>query len=91
MSLTTHLGYGPFHLGDFLPGERFARFDGTLARVADPQPPGRPDYVQVWTSYGTANAERNWLHRSALAYALDDEQVRTIELRRNCGHYRRKD
>ena len=91
MSLTTHLGYGPFHLGDFLAGELFARFDGALARVADPQPPGRPNYVQVWTSYGTANAGRIWLHRTALAYALDDEQVRTIELRRNCGHYRRKE
>ena len=53
MSLTMHLGYGPFQLRDFRPGELFARFDGALARVCDPQPVGRPDYVQVWNWYGT--------------------------------------
>lgn len=86
MSRTTHLGYGPFHLGSFLPGQLFARFDGTLARVADPQPAGRPDYVQVWTSYGTANAERVWLHRTALAYAVDEEQAWAIERRKKRGN-----
>ena len=53
MSLTTHIGYGPFRLSDFLAGELFARFDSTLARVCDPQPPGRPDHVQVVTDFGT--------------------------------------
>jgi hypothetical protein len=38
--------------------------------------------VQVWTSYGTANAERVWLHRTALAYAVDEEQAWTIERRK---------
>ena len=36
MSLTQHLGYGRYHLEDFLPGELFARFDGSLALVCDP-------------------------------------------------------
>lgn len=81
MSLTTHLGYGTFRLYDFLPGDLCGRFDGTLARVCDPQPAGRPDFVQVWTSYGTANAERVWLHRTARAYAVTEEQARSIERR----------
>ena len=66
MSLTTHLGYGPFQLRDLHPGEVFARHDGTLARVCDPQPVGRPDYIQVWNHLGTSNAERLWLHATAL-------------------------
>lgn len=82
MSLTTHLGYGPFRLGDFLPGELFARYDGSLARVCDPQPPGRPGYLRVWIAYGTSNAERTWLHKTALAYAISEEQAWTIERRR---------
>src|SRR6266700_2947169 len=45
MTLTSHLGYGKFQLADFQPGECFARFDGTLAKVVDPQPPGRPDHI----------------------------------------------
>lgn len=85
MSLTTHLGYGPFQVGDLLPGEMFARFDGALARVADPQPAGRPDHVQVWTSYGTVNAEQVWLHRTGRAYALSEEQAWTIERRKKGG------
>ena len=60
----------------------FARYDGTLARVCDPQPAGRPDHIYVWTSYGTANAERVWLHKSALAYAISEEQGWAIERRR---------
>jgi hypothetical protein len=85
MSLTRHLGYGPFRLFQFLPGEIFARYDGALAQVCDPQPAGRPDYVQVWTNHGTSNAERQWLHRNALAYAVSEEQGWAIERRRNGG------
>ena len=44
MSLTTHLGYGPFQLGEFIAGELFARYDGSLAMVCDPQPIGRMRY-----------------------------------------------
>jgi len=68
MSLTTHLGFGQFQLADFLPGELFARFDGTLAKLADPQPPGRPDHILIWNNHTTSNAERLWLHKTALAY-----------------------
>src|SRR5205085_1007496 len=35
---TTHIGYGQFHLEQFLPGEEFARYDGTLGKVCDSQP-----------------------------------------------------
>lgn len=82
MSLTTHLGYGPFQLGDFAPGEVFCRYDGSLAMVCDPQPIGRPDHVFVWINHGTINAERTWLHRTALAYATCEGQGWTIERRR---------
>jgi hypothetical protein len=82
VSLTTHIGYGPFHLQDFLPGEMFARFDGSLAKVCDPQPIGRPDHVHVWTSYDTSNAQRIWLHKTAQAYAISEEQGWGIERRR---------
>lgn len=82
MSLTTHLGYGPFKLGEFAPGELFTRYDGSLAMVCDPQPISRPDHIYVWTNYGTSNAERVWLHRTALAYAVSEEQGWTIERRR---------
>ena len=82
MSLTTHLGYGPFQLGEFAAGELFTRYDGSLARVCDPQPIGRPDHIHVWTNYGNSNAERVWLHRTALAYAVSEEQGWMIERRR---------
>ena len=82
MSLTTHIGYGPFQLADFLPDELFARFDSSLAMVCDPQPLGRPDHVQVWTHYGNANSQREWLHRSAQAYAISETQAWAIERRR---------
>ena len=78
MALTTHLGYGRFQLADFQPSELFARFDGTLAKVADPQPPGRPDHILVWNNYETGHAERLWLHRTALAYAVSPEQARML-------------
>lgn len=81
MSLTTHLGYGRFQVADFLVGELFARYDGSLARVCDPQPAGRSDHIYVWTNYKTSNAERVWLHKTALAYAITEEQARTIERR----------
>ena len=82
MSLTTHLGYGRFQLADFAAGDLFARHDGSLARVCDPQPAGRPDHIYVWTNHGTINAERVWLHKSALAYAVSEEQAWAIERRR---------
>ena len=81
MALTFHLGYGRFQLADFQPGECFARFDGTLAKVADPQPPGRPDHILVWNNHKTSNAEQLWLHRTALAYAVSPEQARTLAQR----------
>ena len=81
MALTSHLGFGRFQLADFRPGEYFARFDGTLAKVIDPQPPGRPDHILVWNHHETSNAERLWLHRTALAYALTPEQARTVARR----------
>jgi hypothetical protein len=87
VSLTTHLGYGPFRLQDFRPGEHFARYNGARSRVADPQPAGHLYFVQVWNSYGTANAERVWLHCTALAYALDEEQARTVERRKKGGNF----
>ena len=82
MSLTSHLGYGRFELGDFAIGDLFARYDGSLAMVCDPQPVGRPDHIYVWINHGTSNAERVWLHRTALAYAVTEEQAWTIERRR---------
>ncbi len=82
MSLTTHIGYGPFQLGDFAPGELWARFDGTLAKVCDPQPTGRPDHVYVWINYGTSNAERVYLHRTAQAFAISEEAAWIIERRK---------
>ena len=76
MSLTTHLGYGRYHLEDFLPGELFARYDGSLARVCDPQPSPPPaDRIQVWVDHGTSNARKVLLHRTALAYAVDRKSV----------------
>ncbi len=86
MSLTTHPGYGPLQLADFAPGDLFARYDGALARVCDPQPVGRPDHIFVWTNFGSNNAERVWLHNNtAFAYAITEERSWTIERRRNGG------
>lgn len=85
MSLTTHIGYGPFALKDFLPGELFARFDSSLARICDPQPSGRPDHIRVWTDFGTSNAQRTWLHCTAQAYAISEEQAWTIQRRKKGG------
>ena len=39
MSLTTHIGYGPFRLSDFLPGELFARLCNALHKRAYVAPP----------------------------------------------------
>ena len=81
MALTTHLGFGRFQLADFQPGELFARFDGSLAKVIDPQPSGRPDHILVWNNHETSNAERLWLHKTALAYAVTAEQARAVAQR----------
>ncbi len=81
-SASRAFAYGPFRVSDFVPDEMFARFDGTLARVCDPQPAGRLDHIYVWTRYGTSNAERVWLHKTALAYAISEEQGWAIERRR---------
>ena len=68
---------------DFQPGEVFARFDGSLALVCDPQPkPLTGDRIQVWVDHGTSNARRVLLHRTALAHAVSEEQARQIERRR---------
>ena len=82
MALTSLLGFGRFQLADFQPGKYFARFDGTLAKVIDPQPPGRPDHILVWNNHETSNAERLWLHRTALAYAVTAKQARAIAKRK---------
>ena len=83
MSLTHHIGYGRYHLEDFLPGELFARYDGSLGIVCDPQPvTAHTDHIQVWADHGTSNARRILLHRTALAYAVTEEQAWMIERRR---------
>ena len=83
MSLTTHLGYGRFQLQDFLPGDLFARFDGGLALVCDPQPtPPLTDRIQVWVDHGTSSARKEWLHKTALGYAVSEAQAWAIERRR---------
>ena len=92
MSLTQHLGYGRFQLDDLLPGEEFARFDGSLAKVCEHQPQRTlnpfppqlllPDHIHVWIDYRTSNAARVFLHCTALVYALTPEQARAIEARR---------
>lgn len=99
MSLTEHLGYGRFQLEDLLPGEEFARYNGTLAKVCEQQPyrelqrgcnqPFLPDHFWVWIDYGTSNARKTFLHRTALAHALTAEQARNIE-RRKAKRNRRK-
>ena len=83
MSLTHHIGYGRYHLEDFMPGELFARYDGSLAIVCDPQPfPPPPDHIQVKVDHGTSNARKEMLHRTALVYAVTEEQAWMIERRR---------
>ncbi len=86
MSATTHIGFGPFTLNDFEPGDLFARFDSSLAKVCDPQPAlGHPDHIQVWTDFGTANSRKEWLHKTAQAYAISEEQAWSIEEQRREG------
>ena len=81
--LTQHLGYGRFQLQDFLPGDLFSRHDGSLALVCDPQPsPPLTDRIQVWVDHGTSNARKEWLHKTALAYAVSEAQAWAIERRR---------
>lgn len=81
--LTQHIGYGRFQLQDFSPGALFARFDGSLALVCDPQPtPPIRDRIQVWVDHGTSNARKEWLHKTALAHAVSEEQAMAIERRR---------
>ena len=83
MSLTQHIGYGRYHLEDFLPGELFARCDSSLGLVCDPQPfPPPADHIQVWIDHGTSNARKAMLHCTALAYAVTEEQAWMIERRR---------
>ena len=83
MSLTQHLGYGRYHLEDFFPGELFARYDGSLALVCDPQPSPPPaEHIHVWVDHGSSNARKAMLHRTALAYAVTEEQAWMIERRR---------
>lgn len=82
--LTQHLGFGRFQLQQFLPGELFSRFDGSLGIVCDPQPLWVPqESIQVWVDHGTSNARKELLHRTALAYAISEEQAMAIEHRRS--------
>ena len=81
MSLTQHIGFGRFQVQGSGPGELFSRFDGSLARVCNPQP-ALAEHVQVWVDYGACNARKKLLHRTALAHAISEEQAWTIELRR---------
>jgi hypothetical protein len=91
MSLTTHIGYGRFQLQDLLFGEEFARFDGSLAKLCEQQPyqqpsqlcnhPYLPDHFEVWVDYGTSNARKVFLHKTALVHALTAEQATTIQAR----------
>ena len=81
--LTQHLGYGRFQLQDFLPGDVCSRYDGSLALVCDPQPSPPPsDRILVWVAHGTSNARKEWLHITALAHAISEEQAMAIERRR---------
>jgi len=91
MSLTTHIGYGQFQLQDLLPGEEFARFDASLAKVCDKQPyrdwqpicnhPYLPDHFEVWINFRTSNAQKVFLHKTALVHALTRDQAQSIALR----------
>jgi len=40
-----------------------------------------PDHFWVWIHYGTSNATRVFLHRTAVVHALTPEQARDIETR----------
>ena len=82
MRLTTHIGYVPFHLAEFGVDGLFARFDASLAKGCDPQPMGRPNHVQVWVEFGTSNARKEWLHKTAQAFAINEEQAWAITRRR---------
>src|SRR5204863_29955 len=74
-------------VGDSRARDLFARFDSSLAKVCDPQPLGRPDHIQVWTGFGTTNARKEWLHCTAQAYAISEEQAWSIEEQRKEGHH----
>ena len=81
--LTQHIGYGRFQLQDFAPGAVVARFDGSLALICDPQPKvPNSERIQVWVDHGTSNARKEWLHKTALAHAVSEEQAMAIERRR---------
>lgn len=92
MTPTQLIGYGPFRLEDLQWGEEFCRFDGSLARICPHQPYRQlnpitrtlllPDHLLVWIHYGTSNATKVLLHRTALAYVLTADQARRIEARR---------
>ena len=78
--LTTHLGYGDFHLSDFRPGERFARYDGTLCEVIGVQ----GDRVHIWSQVDSPmHAEKITLHETARVFAVDAKQAKKIEKRAN--------
>jgi len=68
MIQTFLIGYGRFHLEQLLPGEEFARYDGSRGCV-DPHQPCTPEYIPVWIDLGTSNARRTLLHRHALVHA----------------------
>jgi len=65
MSLTSHLGYGPFRLDD---SSRETSSQGRLAlspESATRSPVARPDHVAIWSSYGTRTRSANGpSHRS---------------------------
>ena len=66
--LTQHLGYGRFQLQDFELGAVVARFDGSLARICDPQPKvPNTDRIQVWVDHGTINARLKKVHRHGMS------------------------
>ena len=83
MRIVQIIGYGRFHLEDFLFGERFARHDGSQGIVCERQPRSRdnagpllPNHVLVWINYGTLNATKTYLHRRAPVHAWTAEQAR---------------
>lgn len=88
---TTLLGYGTFHLEWFSPGEQFCRYDGSIGEVCRHQPQHTlnasppqfllPDHVQVWTSVGTSNTMKGYLHRHAIVHAVTPEQALDIQRR----------
>jgi hypothetical protein len=80
MIQTFLIGYGQFHLDQLLPGEEFARYDGSRAKI-DPLTPPLGDYLTVWIDLNTSNARRVLLHRHALVHAWTAEQARMITAR----------